>query len=529
MSSPVCSEVVPPRFAEALAALPDAALELDDLGVVVAANRPAAELFGCPSEDLVGSPLERLVPVCGSAHEPARERVEARRANGVPFLVEIAVRRRSGASLCVLRELGDDALASEAQRRFDVAFDHAPIGMALFNCDGEYIRVNDALCRLLGRSRAELIGRRDQELTHPDDRQADVDVAWEILAGRYDTHQCEKRFVRPDGSTVWVLANLTFLRDEAGRPLTWVGQFQDITARRAAEDALRESEERFRHAFAYAPIGMALVSPDGRWLRVNRALCEMVGYAEPELLAVRFQDITHTDDLEDDVELLQRMLAGELRRHETEKRYVKRDGAVVWVQLSVSLVRDGDGAPQYFVSQIQDIAARKREHGELERLARHDALTGALNRRAWDEELAEAVAEAGRTGESLAIALLDLNDFKQVNDTAGHATGDLVLQRTVDVWGTRLRDGDDLARLGGDEFAVLLRGSGAFAAQSIAERLRSRLPHAPGCAIGVATWQPDDDAGSLTRRADRALYVDKAHAADRHAGARRRLHGSAAH
>jgi PAS domain S-box-containing protein len=293
--------------------------------------------------------LERWVRPEGrlaGSHGVVRERVEARRANGVPFLVDVAVRRLDGASLCVLRELGDDAVASEAQRRFDAAFDHAPIGMALFNCDGEYVRVNDALCRLLGRSSAELIGRRDQELTHPDDRQADIEVAWEILAGRYDSHQCEKRFVRPDGSIVWALANLTFLRDEAGRPLTWVGQFQDITARRAAEDALRESEERFRHAFAYAPIGMALVSPEGRWLRVNRTLCEIVGYPEAELLATSFQDITHPDDLHGDVDLLHRMVAGEPGRHEIEKRYVRRDGAVVWVQLSVSLVRREDGAPQ---------------------------------------------------------------------------------------------------------------------------------------------------------------------------------------
>jgi diguanylate cyclase (GGDEF)-like protein len=179
------------------------------------------------------------------------------------------------------------------------------------------------------------------------------------------------------------------------------------------------------------------------------------------------------------------------------------------------------------VSQIQDISARKREHGRLKHLARHDALTGALNRHGCDDELAVAVADSARTGESLAIALLDLNHFKQVNDTGGHATGDLVLQRMVAAWSTRLRDGDRLARLGGDEFAVLLRGSDALAAQAIAERLKSRLPHGPGCAIGVATWQSGDDANSLTRRADRELYADKAKAAGNHPGARRQLHQTA--
>jgi diguanylate cyclase (GGDEF)-like protein len=146
------------------------------------------------------------------------------------------------------------------------------------------------------------------------------------------------------------------------------------------------------------------------------------------------------------------------------------------VQLSISLVRDADAVPQHFVAQIQDLTARRRVYGELERL---DALTGVLNRRAWDAELAAAVADSGRTGEPFAIALLDFNDFKQVNHSAGHPTGDQVLRRTAEVWGTRLREGDRFARLGGDEFAVLPRGGGAFAAQSIAQRLNVQLQHAP--------------------------------------------------
>ena len=121
-----------------------------------------------------------------------------------------------------------------------------PIGMALFNTDGEYVRVNGALCALLGRRADELIGIRDQELTHPDDRQSDVDAAWRILRGEFNTWQCEKRFVRPDGSIVWTLANLTFLRDEHGRPLCWVGQFQDITElrRMALRDPLTDALNR---------------------------------------------------------------------------------------------------------------------------------------------------------------------------------------------------------------------------------------------------------------------------------------------
>jgi len=129
--------------------------------------------------------------------------------------------------------------------------------------------------------------------------------------------------------------------------------------RKRAEELLRESEERFSSAFDYASIGIALVAPDGRWLRVNQALCELVGYSEGELLEKTFQDITHPEDLETDLDYVRQVLAGEINSYQMEKRYVHKLGYVVWILLSVSLVRDDQGKPQHFISQIQDITARK--------------------------------------------------------------------------------------------------------------------------------------------------------------------------
>jgi diguanylate cyclase (GGDEF)-like protein/PAS domain S-box-containing protein len=492
----------------------DAAVELAANGTVVAANEPALALFRCPLEEMVGSPVICWLDLGDLMRDGGRARVEGWRANGVPVLLDVSVRfvETGGARrvLCALREINHAALADEAQRYFDAAFDNAPIGMALFNTDGEYVRVNYALCELLGRTVSDLLGRRDQELTHPDDRQADVEVAWEILAGRYDTHQCEKRFVRPDGSIVWALANLTFLRDEDGRPLSWVGQFQDITARRAAEEALRASEERFRLAFDHAPIGLALVAPDGSWLRVNDRLCEMTGYSAQELLAGgTFQDITHPDDLDADLDHVRAMLAGEIQTYEMEKRYIRPDGSYVFALLSVSLVRNADGAPLYFISQIQDIGERKRTHAELQHLAHHDPLTGLPNRRAWDGALLRAISQARRDGTSLAVALLDLNAFKQINDSHGHEAGDQVLIGSARAWRAELRDSDLLARIGGDEFALLLADLRAGALDAIVKRLKQAVPSDAGCAIGIAELRDGDDADELMRRADAALYGDK--------------------
>lgn len=121
----------------------------------------------------------------------------------------------------------------------------------------------------------------------------------------------------------------------------------------------------FQNAFDHAAIGMALVAPDGRWLRVNRSVENITGYTEEELLRIRFQDITHPDDVDSDVDNAEKMLFGETATYQMEKRYLHKNGSVVWVLLSVSLVRDEDGKPLFFISQLQDITARKEGEEKL--------------------------------------------------------------------------------------------------------------------------------------------------------------------
>jgi len=149
-----------------------------------------------------------------------------------------------------------------------------------------------------------------------------------------------------------------------GKPYA-IGIGIDISERRRAEDELRLSEARFASAFEYAPIGVALVAQDGRWIKVNRALCDLLGYTAQELQAMKFQDVTHPDDLQANLEYTRRILAGEIRFYQMEKRYFHKSGRVVWVSLSVSLVRDNQGQPLYRISQIQDITERKRAEEEL--------------------------------------------------------------------------------------------------------------------------------------------------------------------
>ncbi|MBE9169126.1 PAS domain S-box protein [Pleurocapsales cyanobacterium LEGE 06147] len=170
-----------------------------------------------------------------------------------------------------------------------------------------------------------------------------------------------------EGKDIWWLTNLNPIRDEQGKIYRIVGTTLNITERKQAEEALKESEQRFYEAFEYAAIGMALVAFDGSWLKVNRSLCQITGYSEEELLSTNFQAITHPDDLDTDLDYLQQIFAGKIHHYQTEKRFLHKEGHLVWSLLSVSSVRDSEGKPLYLIAQIQDISARKIAEEELEK------------------------------------------------------------------------------------------------------------------------------------------------------------------
>jgi diguanylate cyclase (GGDEF)-like protein/PAS domain S-box-containing protein len=373
------------------------------------------------------------------------------------------------------------------------------------DADGRIISFNRAAERMFGRTAAEAIGEPLTVLMPERFHSTSLTALDTEIAG-----------LRRDGTEFPLEISLAAWRS-AGRGY-FTGVLRDVTERRRVERDLREATERFEGAFSHAAIGMALVAPDGSFLQVNDSLCAIVGYSREQLLARSFQDITHPDDLNADLEHVRRVLAGEIETYDMEKRYLHASGEVVSALLSASLVRDAAGQPLHFVSQIQDITDRKRIEEELRALANSDDLTGLANRRRFMEELERHVDRGARYGWTGALLALDLDRLKPINDTLGHGAGDQLIRHAAGRLRQRLRTTDFLARLGGDEFAVLLPEADADAARTTAHSLVEELAgqevsvggvRAATASIGVALITEPTTAEELLIRADLALYEAK--------------------
>ncbi|MDX1572404.1 MAG: diguanylate cyclase [Methylophaga sp.] len=384
---------------------------------------------------------------------------------------------------------------------------------------------SDQLLRMLGYEPGEFSPQLSEwaDRVHPDDREQvfkDIDA---MLDNTQSDYRNEHRMRCKDGSWKWILDRGTVIeRDTDGKPLRAVGTHSDISWRKEAEIALRQSEERFRNAFDTAAIGMALVDLDGRWVEVNDALCDMLGYQENELLQLTFMDVTHPDDLDLDQQYVEKLIAGQLDHYQMEKRYFRKNGNTVDVLLSVSVVHDAEGKVLHFVSQIEDITARKLEQERIRQLAFYDPLTELPNRRLFDERISQAMLTARRNKQQLALMFIDVDHFKQINDNYGHDIGDEVIKVVADKMLAVLRASDTLARFGGDEFVVLLSDvPSPQAAIKVAENLRRPFVEKMQfdgqsirikLSIGVALWIPENGEllASWMKKADIALYDVKA-------------------
>ncbi|MEO1671534.1 MAG: PAS domain S-box protein [Cyanobacteria bacterium J06631_2] len=229
--------------------------------------------------------------------------------------------------------------------------------------DSQVSYVNDAFCRYFGIEKEQLLERQFTPVIYEGDRERVLQLVASMSPAK-PTITIENR-VLAQGKIRWTQWNNRMIFDEAGNFLEYQAVGRDINPLKEIELKLRESEERFRHAFENAATGEALVDLQGKFIQVNRSLCETLGYGEAELLGKTFHSITHPEDLEIDLRYVQQLLAGKIRTYQMEKRYCQKSGSTVWALLSVSLVKDIDNQPKYFISQIRNINQRKSAEAKL--------------------------------------------------------------------------------------------------------------------------------------------------------------------
>jgi diguanylate cyclase (GGDEF)-like protein/PAS domain S-box-containing protein len=381
------------------------------------------------------------------------------------------------------------------------------------------------------------------ELVHADDRQR-VQQAVENALQTGTGFREQFRVAGRDGKTIWVIGYGKVVR-APDQSLSIFGLNIDVTD---WVDTLAASEARFTATFEQAAVGIAHVGTDGKWLDVNRRCCEIVGYTKEELLKLTFADITHPGDVDADLSMVRTLLRGDKSTYTAQKRYLTGDKRIVWVNLTVALVRDSSGRPDYFISVIEDITARKqveeerdgliaelewrvRERtAELEKLSRTDGLTGVANRRHLDEQFEMEWDRAVRTGQPISIVIIDIDHFKGLNDSAGHGPADQALIALAhELSRIGRRPADLTARYGGDEFVLVLPETGSEGAMVVARQVhaavhRLDIPN-PGSPVtgkmtvtqGVATAWParKEMSNRLMVAADRALYEAKQAGRDR--------------
>ncbi|WP_296949517.1 EAL domain-containing protein [uncultured Massilia sp.] len=409
--------------------------------------------------------------------------------------VERAVRNSERWLASVLRGVGDAVIATDALGR---------VGL-----------LNPAAEKLLGDG--ALQGRPATEVVRLEDAAHGDRVA--LSAAEGTAHSGSAMLVAHDGIRVPVDFSAGPIWDDRERLAGTAIVLHDVRERVAAEWRLLHSEQRFRSAFDHAPLGLALVGRDNRFVRVNHALCRLLGADADALVGADQAGFGEAADNAIEREYQRDLLRGRSETIQYERRYRGRDGRVVWALVSASLM-PANHEPQHFLVQINDVTERKQVEQELERLAHHDALTGVANRTLLNEEVEHEIAVARRQRTRLAVIFIDLDYFKHINDSFGHEAGDAVLKEIAARLTRTVRGIDLVGRMGGDEFVVVLCGvADVRDVLALADKLRQECArpvaydgHALHLAVsmGVSLYPEDgQDFRTLLRFADSALYHAK--------------------
>ncbi|HEY6721402.1 MAG TPA: EAL domain-containing protein, partial [Burkholderiales bacterium] len=469
----------------------------------------------------------------------AEDFIVGQRIAGLGEAVRNALRRRE------MRRHSDrrtELALRASEERFRAIFNQAAVGLAHVGIDGRYVLVNKKLCEIFGYSAEELLQKTVWEISHPDDREAATPARQRLFAGEVDTSSVEKRYLRKDGSAVWVNLVISLVRNAAGKPEYDVAAYEDITQRKLVEEALKDSESRHRAVIENAAEGMIIHDASGRVVSTNSSAELILGRRKDELIgkspvALDF-DIVREDGTPWPAEM--RPVTVTLKTGTPQSNVVmgqrRSDGSMTWLSLNVRPLGGSDGQPgSGVVVSFTDITERRSFEEKLRYLAQNDALTGLPNRALLLDRLGQAITRATRRGTLIGVMLVDLDRFKEINDSLGHSAGDMVLKEVASRIRRALRDTDTVARLGGDEFCIVLEECESREKVAIAAaKLRGVLDEPiateshemfTGASIGLAVFLDDGDSiEGLVKHDDSAMYDAKREGGNTYRFYRRELH-----
>ena len=530
------------NLATTLHSIGDGVVATDRAGCVTRMNSVAERLTGWPEAEARGRPLEEVFPIFNArTRKPVENPVARVLATGavVGLANHTVLRSRDGHDyqiadsaapirgsdgamlgvVLVFRDVTEEYALRESMReseaRFRAIFEQAAVGMAQVEVStGRFVRVNRKFAGIVGYSQDELARMTFPSITHPDDQAGDWAATVQLHAGEVTEFTREKRYIRRDGSIVWVTISVSAL-DSAFTIVV----IQDITDRRQADEDLRIAATAFESEEA-----MMVTSADEVILRVNRAFSDITGYESAEVVGKTPRVLASgRHDPEFYREMWRTLARDKYWQGEIWNRC--KDGRVVPTWQAISAVTTPDGHVSHYVSAFSDISQRKEAEEQIRHLAYYDSLTRLPNRRLLIDRLTLALAAGSRRQRHGALLFIDLDHFKVLNDTEGHDVGDLLLVEVARRLRSSVREGDTVARLGGDEFVVMLEDldederEAAAQAEAAAEKIRQVTSdpfllhgreHHTTLSIGIGIFHDQrDSVEDLLKHADVAMYQAK--------------------
>ena len=509
---------------------------------ILAANEAAVEKYGYTSKEFaaltvlelqVEQDRERVAQEL-SERDPSQAAFFHRRhvtKSGNIIFAEVTARplifHGKASRMLLINDVSERLRAEEALReseeRFRATFEQASVGMALRGVDPRnprWLRVNQKLCDILGYSKEELLELTSVEITPPEERGTAIDHNEQLLRGEIAAYSREKRYVRKDGEIIWANISLTAVRGADGRPNHVISIIQDTTDRRRAEQALRESEEQFRQLANNIPqVFWICDAQQKEMIYVSPAYERVTGQPVDALRADArgWLEAVHEEDRE---RVRSARIAAANGKYDEVFRVVRSDGTIRWVRDRAFPIHDAQGEVYRIAGIAEDITDMRESEERLLYLAHYDNLTSLPNRVLFYDRLKQALSQARRNEWVTAVMFLDLDRFKNVNDTLGHGAGDLLLRQVSERLAACVRSGDTVGRLSGDEFAVVLSNlAGPDDASLVAQKIMATFTKPfnlygkevfVSASIGITLFPTDSlDQDILIQNADTAMYRAK--------------------